>query len=317
MNILILSAGTRNLLVSYFMNSGFDKVVAVDASPLAPALYCADKYFIVPLMTDPGYLDRILEICESEKIDALLPLQEDELELIAENTAVFEEKGIRPIVSDIGSVRECRDKILFYEKLKKAGIPVLKTYRDTDEFKDALDKGEISFPVFMKPRCGCGSIDSFTARDMEFIEAIQKNYGEKFLIQQLSTGKEYGADIYCDLITGDITDIFVKEKLRMRAGETEKSVSVIDERINDIIKKTVSLFGLRGPVDMDLFETDGTIYVSEINPRFGGGYPHAYMCGVDFPANILANVKGNPCVVKTADYKAGVTALKTQGVMVL
>ena len=62
---------------------------------------------------------------------------------------------------------------------------------------------------------------------------------------------------------------------------------------------------------------DGKIYVSEINPRFGGGYPHAYMCGVDFPGNILTNLKGEPCAVKTASYKAGVTALKTQGVMVI
>ena len=61
MNILILSAGTRNLLVSYFKKSGFDKVVAVDACELAPALYCADEHYIVPLMKDPCYLDRILD----------------------------------------------------------------------------------------------------------------------------------------------------------------------------------------------------------------------------------------------------------------
>lgn len=315
MNILILSAGTRNLLVSYFMKSGFDKVVAVDASPLAPALYIASKHYIVPLMKDPGYLDKLLEICDSEKIDAVLPLQEDELNLLAENSSLFEECGIKAIVSEAESVSICRDKYLFWEKLSKAGIPVLKTYPGSDKFEKAVDAGEISFPVFIKPRSGAGSADSFVARDMAFIKAVENNYGEEFIIQQLNSGKEYGADIYVDLITGEVTDIFVKEKLRMRAGETEKSVSVVNDKIFDLVKKTVSLFGFRGPIDMDLFEMDGEFYVSEINPRFGGGYPHAYLCGVDFPARILSNVKGASNGVKIGDYKEGVTALKMQDIM--
>ena len=317
MNILILSAGTRNLLVSYFMKSGFDKVVAVDASPLAPALYIASTYYIVPLMKDPGYLDKLLEICEREQIDAVLPLQEDELNLISENASLFENKGIKAIVSDPESVSICRDKYLFWEKLNKAEIPVLKTFWDMAEFKKALNEGSISFPVFIKPRLGCGSADSFVARDMEFIEAVEKNYGEEFIVQQLNTGKEYGADIYCDLVSGEVTDIFVKEKLRMRAGETEKSVSVINEKIYDLIKKTVTLFGFRGPIDMDLFEMDGEFYVSEVNPRFGGGYPHAYLCGVDFPARILNNVKGEHNEVKIGAYKEGVKALKMQDIMLV
>ena len=317
MNILILSAGTRNLLVSYFMKSGFEKVVAVDASPLAPALYLASSHYLVPLMKDPGYLGKLLEICESEKIDAVLPLQEDELNLLSENASMFEERGIKTIVSASESVHTCRDKYEFWDKLSSAGIPVLKTYYDMDSFKKALVEGSISFPVFIKPRSGCGSADSFVAKNLEFIEAVESNYGEEFIIQQLNTGKEYGADIYVDLVSGEITDIFVKEKLRMRAGETEKSVSVKNNKIYEVIKKTVSLFDFKGPIDMDLFEMDGEFYVSEINPRFGGGYPHAYLCGVDFPGNILNNVSGKSNEVKIGSYKEGVTALKMQDIMTI
>ena len=55
MNILILSAGTRNKIVEYFVKtlSGNGKVFATDMSKLAPAIYEADKYYIVPKMTDP------------------------------------------------------------------------------------------------------------------------------------------------------------------------------------------------------------------------------------------------------------------------
>lgn len=50
MNILILSCGTRVKLVQYFLQreNGFEKVVVTDCSNYAPALYVADKYYIVP-----------------------------------------------------------------------------------------------------------------------------------------------------------------------------------------------------------------------------------------------------------------------------
>ena len=59
---------------------------------------------------------------------------------------------------------------------------------------------------------------------MDFVLATLNNYKEEFIIQEYNYGKEYGIDIYCDLISGEITQVFIKEKLRMRAGETEKSI---------------------------------------------------------------------------------------------
>ena len=65
-NILILSVGTRNKIVDYFIESLDDdsKVVVTDMSSLAPALYNADKYYIVPSMNSDNYLSTILEICQ-------------------------------------------------------------------------------------------------------------------------------------------------------------------------------------------------------------------------------------------------------------
>ena len=44
---------------------------------------------------------------------------------------------------------------------------------------------------------------------------------------------------------------------------------------------------------MDFFIKDGEYYLSEINPRFGGAYIHAYGAGVDFVKLILNNIHGN------------------------
>ena len=92
-NILILSCGTRDLLVRYFKRADYGRVIGADCSELAPALYEADKYYLIPRMKEEGYFDAILEICRKEGITAILPLQEDELNLISENRELFEQEG--------------------------------------------------------------------------------------------------------------------------------------------------------------------------------------------------------------------------------
>ena len=76
MNVLILSAGTRNKVVQYFRKAvGTEGVViATDMQSVAPAIYEADRFYLVPRITALGYIDRILEICEREKIDGVLSL---------------------------------------------------------------------------------------------------------------------------------------------------------------------------------------------------------------------------------------------------
>ena len=66
MNILILSCGTRDKVVKYFKAAFGEegKVVTTDCSPYAPALYEGDAHYIVPRITEPGYIDVILDICK-------------------------------------------------------------------------------------------------------------------------------------------------------------------------------------------------------------------------------------------------------------
>ena len=67
----------------------------------------------------------------------------------------------------------------------------------------------------------------------------------------------------------------------MRAGETDKGVSFKDEKLFALIETFVKESGFRGQIDIDIFDCGGAYYISEVNPRFGGGYPHAYECGVN------------------------------------
>lgn len=311
LNLLILSCGTRNLLVRYFKDrAGFAKVAGTDCSVHAPALYETDAHYIVPRMTDPSYLDTILEICRKEAINAVLPLQEDELYLIASHRRLFTDAGITPIVSSAEAIELCRDKYAFYQYLKKNGLPAITTCSSFETFQKEAEAGTMKLPIFLKPVRGCGSIGIQKVEQLGLLEALCRYQTEPYIIQNFAEGEEFGADIYVDLLTKRPVSLFVKKKLRMRAGETEKSVSCKDPVLFELIEKTLSPLELTGPVDMDIFRIDGRYYISEINPRFGGGYPHAYNCGVNFPLLIANNLTGLANERKIGDYEENVCMLK-------
>lgn len=319
MNILILSCGTRNKLIRYFKEkeNGVGNVIGTDCSVYAPALYETDSHYIVPRMTSPNYLDTILDICHKEKINAVLPLQEDELFLISSHRKLFTDAGIIPVVSSPETVELCRDKYAFYKHLIKNELPALPSCNGLSEFQNRYEAGEMNFPVFIKPVRGCGSIGIQKADNIELLSALCKYSKEDMLIQQFADGEEFGIDLYMDMISHKPVSIFAKKKLRMRAGETEKSISVKDTSLFTLIRQTAASLALSGPVDMDIFRIDGKYYISEINPRFGGGYPHAHICGMNFPKLIAENIAGNENADTIGNYEEGICMLKYTDLMKL
>lgn len=299
-NILILSAGTRNKVVQYFKKalSGNGLVVATDCSNLAPAIYDADKYYIVPRMTDDGYLDVILDICKNEKISGVLSLIDPELSLIANNVDKFESVGTIVIGSSYELCERSLDKYEMYKWLVENGYKCAKSYMDKDEFFADLDNETAKFPVFVKPARGSASISISKVTDRETVDLLFA-HEDGLMIQEFLDGQEIGADVYIDMITGEVVSIFTKKKIKMRAGETDKAVSFKDEKLFELIKEFVTRAGYRGQIDIDIFDIYGDYYISEVNPRFGGGYPHAYESGSDHMSLIVNNLEGkaNDCVI--------------------
>ena len=280
MNILILSAGTRNKIIQYFKKAvGNDgPVIATDMSDIAPAVYDADKFYTVPSIHDDGYIEVILDICKKEKIDAVLSLIDPELSLLAAHKDRFAEMGVTVVGSSYELCERALDKMQMYRWLADHDYHCAKSYDDKDAFYRDLDAGLISFPVFVKPIRGSASIAINKVEDKETLEYLWKRTGD-LMIQEYLKGREIGADVYIDMISHEVVSIFTKRKLRMRAGETDKSVSFKDDELFDLITRFCKESGWLGQIDVDLFEINGEDYISEVNPRFGGGYPQSQGCG--------------------------------------
>ena len=103
----------------------------------------------------------------------------------------------------------------------------------------------------------------------------------------------------------------------MRAGETDKSVSVKDKKLFELIKRFVKKAGVKGIIDIDIFDINGEYYISEVNPRFGGGYPHAYECGVNVPRMIINNIKGQENKEKIENYKENIYMMKYNEIRII
>ena len=67
--------------------------------------------------------------------------------------------------------------------------------------------------------------------------------------------------------------------------------------------------------NIDIFENDGVYYFSEVNPRFGGGYPHAYVCGADHMTLIKNNLSGKINERKIGNYQIDKVMMKYNEIM--
>lgn len=317
MNILILSSGTRNKVVQYFKNAlpGKGKVICTDMSDLAPSIYEADKYYIVPRMTADGYLDIILDICSKEKIDGVLSLIDPELSLIAQNADKFASIGTKVIGSSYELCEMSLDKYAMFKWLTAHNYNCAKSYINKEDFFKDVEKGKAKYPVFVKPARGSASIAISKVYDKETVELLFA-HSEGLMIQEFLDGQEIGADVYIDMLSGEIVSIFTKKKILMRAGETDKAVSFKDEKLFSLIKRFVTEAGYSGQIDIDIFNVNGEYYISEVNPRFGGGYPHAYESGCNHMKLIVENLAGRINNANIGSYDDGIYMMKYNEVMI-
>lgn len=318
MNILFCSVGRRSRLLIDLKNSDNQvKILATDYSLYAPALYSADQQFISPRVDDTSYLHHILNICKDNKVRAITTLIDPEIEILAKNRSYFIDTGVLPLCPSYDTSILCFDKFKMYEFLKKNNINTVLTYDSLESFKIGLENKEIEFPVFIKPRTGSASVGAEKANDLSQLEEKFKSNSQfDCIIQELMDGDDLDVDVYVDCITNKPVSAFSKRKIETKIGGASKTISFKDEALFDIIKEIVPKFEFYGPIDMDFFYKDGEYYLSEINPRFGGAYPHAYGAGIDFYKMIINNVNGVENIASFGNYENDIVMMMYDDVVI-
>lgn len=317
MNLLFCSVGRRGELIKDFKKSMGNevKIVATDHSCYAPALYLADKQYIVPLINDPQYIPIVLDICVKENIEAVTTFIDPEIEVLAKNRDKFEKLGVQVLAPYESTAQLCFDKFKMFQYLSECGINTVQTYDCFDSFYKAYKDHQIHLPVFVKPRTGSGSVGAKKVEQLAELEMLCLE-NPNLIIQEYMDGLDLDADVYVDTISHQAVSIFTKRKIETKIGGASKTISFKDPKLFDFIKNIVSKFNFNGPIDIDFFYKDGKYYMSEVNPRFGGAYLHAYGAGVDFIQlinNNIHHIENQPLI---GQYDEGVVMMMYDSVVI-
>ena len=328
MNVLLTCAGRRNYMVEFFRAAldGRGQVCAADCSNDAPALHEADRAFVVPPISHPEYIEHMLELCRVHAVRLLVPLNDLELPGFARHRERFRAGGTLAAVSSPEVIDTCFDKWATGRFLESCGVACPRTYLTVREARTALDRREIALPLVIKPRWGSASIGIVHVERADDLapayhlikqqlassilaEASAGDLDHAVLIQQRLLVQEYGLDIVNDL-DGRYVTTFARCKLAMRAGETDRAVTVESHEFDRVGATIGQQLGHTGNLDCDVFLAQDRLYALELNPRFGGGYPFSHAAGADLPAALIAWAAGEAPDPRWLRVRPGVTAAK-------
>lgn len=283
-NVLITAASRRVPLVNAFRaalkRQGGGRVIVTDVNALSPAVYSGDRAYLVPLTTERSYLDEVLAICETERIDMLVPTIDDELPVYGAALDRFAGAGVRVVVSPPYTTSLCADKFDTCRELRRKGVPA------AESFLPSMLPADPVLPLFIKPRRGRGGVGAVAVRNRRELEFFL-GYVPNPVVQEYLTGPEFTIDVLCDF-SGVPLSIVPRERVLVRAGVIDRGRTVNDPALIELAVACTNALPFAGPINIQCRVHNGQPTVFEINPRFSGGIPLTIEAGADFPAMLLS-----------------------------
>lgn len=310
-NILITNIGRRGYLVDFLKNTPQfkGKIFVSDCDKTASGLYGNnDGYFLLPRVTnnEEEYVRMLLEVCKEQQVGLVIPIIDPEIYVLSEYRDMFLENGIRVVVSTKDVLDICYNKLQMNIFLKENGFCYPKTYDNIKDFEQDYAQNDISFPVILKPIYGSGSAETYK---VETLEKLQTCFHEGLVIQEFLDGTEYGVDVFNTYEQLPVRCV-IKKKIAMRSGETDKALTVENDQIFNIAIRLAKCLGHIGNLDFDLLEVDGKIYIIDMNPRFGGGYPATHMAGVNLLELLVRLTNGENVEPEFHNYAVHLLVMK-------
>ena len=289
LNVLITAGSRRVPLVEAFRRSLCElnvdgSVIVSDVDVLSPTVHVADRAYAVSSCSSEDYLAEIEEICDAERIGLVVPTIDEELPIFGAARSRFAALGVTVFTSSRRTAEQCNDKYETCRVLRARDVPAAESF-----LPDTLP-AEPSFPLFVKPRFGRGSVAAFHVRhrrDLEFF----LSYVNQPVLQDYIDGPEFTIDMLCDR-RGRPLSIVPRERIVIRAGVSDRGRTVDDPRLVDLAVACADVFEFCGAVNIQCRLADGEPTVFEINPRYSGGIPLTIAAGGDFPRMMIELVLG-------------------------
>ncbi|MHA1286375.1 MAG: ATP-grasp domain-containing protein [Candidatus Thorarchaeota archaeon] len=277
--------GPAGIITTIWLNKEKDvQVIGMDSNSLSAGFKFSKEYYVIPEAKEENFIESLMKICTEDSIDILIPTVDEELPILSMNKSMFEERGVRIIISSPDTINSCIDKYAFYEKLKELHISTPRTWL-IQELPRKLD-----FPLIVKPRIGRGSRNTFICHDQEDLNyALKKSHNP--IVQEFIEGGEYTIDSISDL-KGSVLKIVPRKRIEIKGGVSWKGETVHSP---EIIRKTRNLLeklGIIGPACTQAILVNGEVSFFEVNPRIGGTTSLSIAAGVNIVHIMIKLAKG-------------------------
>jgi carbamoyl-phosphate synthase large subunit len=295
--VLFTCAGQRVDIVSAFARAGAT-TIATDINPLAPALYHADSYALVRRVDDPDYVASLRDLVRAHDVRLVVPLTDLDQTTLARHRDELEPALV--LLPPLDVVDAMSDKYLAHVAFEERGIASPPTWLP-DGIPDALD-----LPVLVKARQGFGSRHIYRAETRAQLDFHLGHTPVPSIVQACCRGEEFSVDVLCDF-EGRCLNAIPRTMIESKGGESIKGMTVKDPELIDAARMVAEALPIWGPANIQLFrEPSGRLEVTDVNPRFGGGFPLPLAAGSHYPELAIALANGERPDPRLGDFREGV-----------
>jgi carbamoyl-phosphate synthase large subunit len=294
LKVLITGAGAPGIKGTlYSLKNNFDgrqvNTIGTDARKEVIGKYLCDKFYQIPMASDPKYIEKLFSVCEKENVNVVLPQNTAELFILSESMGKFESLGTNIALSDRKSIDVANNKYKLMSLAKNIGVPTPEFYL-VDTFVDLVKFAKIlgwpEKPVVVKPPISNGMrgiriINEYVDLKENFyfekptslnihMDHLKSILGENFpslLVMEYLPNEEWTVDV---LSAEDITVVTRKRDL-IRSGITFEGTCEKNEQLieySSLLSKEIGLkyaFGFQFKLD-----ANNVPKLLESNPRVQG-----------------------------------------------
>jgi carbamoyl-phosphate synthase large subunit len=204
------------------------------------------------------------------------------------------------LLPDAEASARMSDKLEAHRFFVASGIPSPRSWAP-EEVPD-----HVRFPVLVKAREGFGSRNIHRAADAEQLAFFLGYTQVPSFVQEVCLGEEFSIDVFCDM-DGRCLNAIPRTMLLSKGGESIKGVSLRDSELIEHGAHVAEVVGVKGPANVQCFrEPDGSLPITDVNTRFGGGFPVPLAAGGRYPELALALARGEKPEPRLGDFADGV-----------